>query len=241
MAAQPEFAEAAVDRALVKYLGWWKAGFYRPDFDVPAVRDALVKKFVADGFDLRKLEREIVTSLLYTQAAARTPSQLPTVPIWAFGPTKLLYAEAWLDSVGRALARPAGGCDFRYDYGNAKVIPGVFNFALAPRVSANFYFTAAQNMGGCPAASTHGDPSGLVPAVERRVALAQLCPGALEAKPGATAFDLVTQAFGGVGRPPSDFESSTLLRYMASSGQSGQPLMDALCTSLFASSSFSYY
>src|SRR5207253_9925442 len=49
MVAQPELAEAAVDRAPARYLAWWKAGFYRPDYDLPAVRDALVKKFVADG------------------------------------------------------------------------------------------------------------------------------------------------------------------------------------------------
>ncbi|HZU81542.1 MAG TPA: hypothetical protein VE987_01440, partial [Polyangiaceae bacterium] len=132
MAAQPEFAEAAVDAALLKYLGWWKAGWYRPDFDLPPVRDALVAKFVADGYDVRKLELEIVTSALYTQAAALAPSENAMDPIWAVGPTKMAYAEAWLDSVGQATGRKVGGCDYRFTSNGAARIAGYWDFGASP-------------------------------------------------------------------------------------------------------------
>ena len=243
MAAQPEFAEAAVDRALEKYLGWWKAGTYRPDYDVPAVRDALVKKFVADGFDIRKLEREIVTSVLYTQAAALQPSQLATDPIWAFGPTKLMYAEAWMDSVGQALGKQLGGCDFRYLYSGTSTskISGYYNFPVSAGVSRAFYYSNASNMGGCPVATTHGDPSGLVPAVTRRVALATLCPGSFKPPSGAAPDAIIKLEFSGVGRAPSASELQTLTTEMSTSTDPPQTLADSLCTSLFATSAFNYY
>jgi hypothetical protein len=251
MAARSELAEAAVDRALSKYLGWWKAGFFRPDFDVAAVRDALVKKLVADGYAIRPLELEIVTSVLYTQGAARGVDRSVTVPIWAFGPTKLLYAEAWLDSVGLALGKPPGGCDFRYNSPGAAKIAGYYVFPTATGLKG-FYMPAAQNLGGCPVASAHGDASGLVPAVTRRVALSQLCPGALQPAGGATIASLVDQAFAGVGRAPTDAERATLVRHMSDPADAGcdpsaspscalQPLADGLCTSLFASATFNYY
>jgi hypothetical protein len=252
IAKQPEFAEAAVDRALAKYLGWWKAGFYRPDFDVPAVRDALAQKLRADHYDLRKLELEIVTSVLYTQAAAKRPEQLASVPLWAFGPSKLLYAEAWLDSVGQALGKQVGGCDFRYTSPGASKISGYYAWKTSSGIAGSFYSSNAQNMGGCPVASTHGDASGLVPAVTRRVVLSQLCPGAFVPSASADLDALVQRAFDGLGRAPSAFEKTTLLSRMTVPADGGcdpanlstcnlQPIADALCTSLFATASFNYY
>jgi hypothetical protein len=251
IAAQPEFAEAVVDRALLKYLGWWKAGFFRPDYDVPAVRDALVKKLISDGYDLRKMELEIVSSVLYTQSAA-LGDRSPTVPIWAFGPTKLLYAEAWLDSVGQALGKQLGGCDFRYSGNGAAKISDYLAFPRSKGIAGNFYLANAQNMGGCPVESTHGDASGLVPAVTRRVVLAQLCPGAIMPPADGTLEGLVKAAFGGVGRPPGDAELNILVTHMGVVADGGcdpaqlsscawQPLADGLCTSLYASSAFTYY
>jgi len=251
MVAQPEFADAAVDMALAKYLGWWKAGFFRPDFDVPAVRDALVKKLVADKYDVRKLEMEIVSSVLYTQAARLQPNQLPTDPIWAFGPTKLLWAEAWLDTVGQALGKQVGGCDFRYTGTGQNRIDGFYVWPVGSGVSKAFYFTNAQNMGGCPVAAPHADASGLVPAVTKRVVLSQLCPGAFKPT-GTTLESLLNQEFAGVGRAPTDGEAKTLLAHMGDPADGGcdpnnlgkcqwQPLADSLCTSLFATAQFNYY
>ncbi len=254
IASQPEFAEAAVDRALAKYLGWWKAGTYRPDFDVPAVRDALAAKFVADGFDIRKLELEIVTSVLYTQRAALGPNQLPTDPLFAFGPTKALYAEAWLDSVGQALSKQLGGCDWRYESVGTGVskIDGFLNFPISTGIAKSLYFNDAQNMGGCPVASVHGDNSGLVPSVTKRVALASLCPGSFKPQSGLALDALAKLEFAGIGRAPNSTELQTLVTRMSVPADGGcdpaalaacktQALADALCTSLYASSLFNYY
>jgi hypothetical protein len=250
IAAQPEFAEAAVDAALTRYLGWWKAGWYRPDFDVPAVRDALVARFVADAYDVRKLDREIVTSVLYTQAAALAPSENPLDPIWAVGPTKMTYAEAWLDTVGQATNKKVGGCDFRFNATNAQRITGWWDFSASANTD-NQYATAARSMGGCPQASQHGDPGGLVPAITRRIVLAQLCPGAFKASAGASLGALVDPQFTGIGRSPTSDEKMLIASHMADTASGGcdpsqgkcnlQGLADSLCTSLYASALFTYY
>jgi hypothetical protein len=254
--ARREFAEAAVDRALTKYLGWWKTAAFRPDSDVPAVRDALVRKLIADEYDVRKLELEIVTSLLYTQRAAIVPGRAEPSPIWASGPTKLLYAEAWLDSIALASGKPLGGCDFRFD----DTSPGAYSdsilirypFAVAPGLGPSFYSGVAQNLGGCPVATAHGSAAGLVPAVTRRVALATLCPGAFPPAAGASLSTLVEMEYAGLGRPPTGEESSTWLRYLSDAKNGGcdpqdlsacglQRLADQLCMSLFATAQFNYY
>ncbi len=252
MAAQPEFAEAAADRALEKYLGWWKAGVYRPDYDIPAVRDALVKKLVGDGFDIRKMELEIVTSVLYTQAAALRPNENPNDPIWAFGPTKPFYAEAWLDSIGQALGKNLGGCDFRYNDKNANVVPGYLTPHPSPGVMGSFYLSSAEQMGGCPIASAHSDATGLVPSITRRAVLAQLCPGAFKPAAGATQDAIIGQVSAGFGRPLTADESGVLTSHMSvvadqgcdpmqMSGCNVQALADSLCTSLYATSLFTFY
>jgi hypothetical protein len=239
--AQREFAEAAVDRALTKYLGWWKTSLFRPDSDVPAIRDALVKKFVADRFDVRKLELEIVTSLLYTQRAAVLSTEAPTRPLWAHGPTKPLYAEAWLDSIGSAT--PTAKEDsilIKYKYPTGAGIPALF------------YANTAQNLGGCPIAAAHVSPSGLVPAVARRVALAQICPGAFVPSAQTTLTALVELEYAGLGRPPSPEEAATWVKYLSDPSKGGcnsaapagcdlQMLADQLCASLFATAQANYY
>ncbi len=245
ISSRPEFAEAAVDRALTKYLGWWKAGWYRPDYDVPAVRDALVAFFVANHFDIRPLEREIVTSILYRQAAVLQPNESPDVPIWAVGPTKLFYAEAWLDSLALALdpsAHAVGGCDFRYNQQmtNDQHLPGYFTFPDAT------YPATANELGGCPKASVHSDMSGLVVALSRRTLLAQKCMGAFASQ--SSLDGLVDVGFTGIGRPPTAAEKSGIeARMTADDGCPGGTGCDftklgyGFCTSLFASSLDTFY
>jgi hypothetical protein len=248
--AQPEFAEAAVDRALAKYLGWWKAGFYRPDYDLPAVRDALVRKFVADAYDLRKLEREIVTSLLYAQAAhlRAGAQQTDPWPIWGFGPTKMMYAEAWLDSLGQATGRQLAGCDWRYGPNTyyRGGYPGIFQFPYSAGQSEASYTVAASDLGGCPVASTHGSASGLVPSIRRRAELASLCVKAF-APPSPMSNDaLVQKEFAALGRDPSPAEVKVWSDHMAACDPSvdacdPQSLADKLCTSLYATALSTYY
>jgi hypothetical protein len=248
--AQPEFAEAAVDRALAKYLGWWKAGFYRPDFDLPAVRDALARKFVADAYDIRKLEREIVTSLLYTQASALGGGKKQTDPwpIWGFGPTKIMYAEAWLDSLGQAVGKKLGGCDFRYGpnvyYRGG--YPEVFYFATTTGYTEATYSLWAGDLGGCPVASTHGSPSGLVPSIRRRAALQSVCPKAFVPPMPMSNDALVKAEFAALGRDPSPAEVKVWSDHMAACDPKvdacdPQGLADKLCASMYATTLATYY
>ncbi len=256
LAAEREFAEAAVDRALTKYLGWWKTSTFRPDSDVPPVRDALVEKLIADGFDVRKLELEIVTSLLYTQRAAAIPGEPTARPLWAHGPTKPLYAEAWLDSLGLATGKPLGGCDFRFSdtspIASEDAITIKYKFPAAPGITPLFYSDTAESLGGCPIAAAHGSPSGLVPAITRRVALAQVCPGAFVPPPGTTLPALVEMEYAGLGLRPSPTESAVWVKHLSNPSEGGcdaaapagcdlQQLADQLCASLFATAQANYY
>jgi hypothetical protein len=237
MVARREWAEAAVDRSLVRYLGWWKGGWFRPDSDLPAVRDALVAKLAADRWDIRKLELEIVTSVLYSQAAARRPEQSRELPPWAFGPTKMQAAEPFLDGLEQAVGKDLGGCDFRYSNvgmgGGAELVPGYFHPPGAP--ARNPYLPAARNMGGCPLAAAHGDPSGLVAGIARSGIVAEACAGAFAPVPNEPPEALVDRVFSGVGRPPAAGERSALLRALAEGGP------DDLCEAVYGSAAFLYY
>src|SRR5207253_7760874 len=106
-----DFWEAPADRELRRFLGWWQPSFRRPDSDLPEVRQALARDF-RQHRSFRRLQETIVSSVLYTQPAAWSGDGDP--PIWAVGPTKLLAAEPFLDSVALAVGETAGQCDFRY-------------------------------------------------------------------------------------------------------------------------------
>jgi hypothetical protein len=255
LVARRELADAAVDRALEKYLGWWKAAPFRPDSDVPQIRDRLTQKFITDGYDIRKLELEIVTSLLYTQRAEQVPGRGgASPPMWASGPTKMLYAEAWLDSVGQATGKALGGCDFRFDdtapqaFSSAILIR--YSFPTTPDLGPSFYGDVAQGLGGCPIASPHGSPAGLVPSVTRRVALAQICPGAFTPPAGSSLKELIALEYRGVGRSPTADETAVWMKALTDATEGGctpngacdlTVLATQLCQSLFATAEFNYY
>ncbi len=259
LVARPEFADAAVNAALVKYLRWWRSGTYLPNFEVPAVRDALSTKFRADAYDIRKLEREIVTSLLYVQAAAAAPDTSSLTPLWVNGPTKPVYSEAWLDTMGQAIGTPLWNCDFRYEAASEYAhfqVTGIPDELTYPDTDYGFYPGVAEDLGGCPNASTHADPSGLVASIARRSALARVCTmamaPALVPGAGATLDSLIDTAFVGVGRVPSAAEKQVLLAQMSVVANGGcdptklsscdlQDMSDALCRSLYATALFNFY
>jgi hypothetical protein len=92
----------------------------------------------------------------------------------------------------------------------------------------------------------------VVPAVTRRVALAQLCPGAFHPAAGATLAALVDQEYVGIGRPATDQERALWVKHLSDGASDGcapgkqhpcdlQKLADQLCTSLFATAQFNYY
>lgn len=108
---QPSFFEAAVDDALVRYLG------YKAGVDIPLVRQVLVDMLVSSG-DLRQIEREVLTSQLYLMAA-QYPDPEGTLeeegsPDFWHGPMKQMSAELWLDSVEKLTALDLGSCDHRF-------------------------------------------------------------------------------------------------------------------------------
>jgi hypothetical protein len=168
-----------------------------------------------------------------------------SAPLWSYGPTKTLYAESWLDSIALATGVGLGGCDFRFSdlspLAHSDQIQIRFAFATSPGIDPGFYAATAQNLGGCPVAAAHAQPSGLVSAVTRRMALARLCPGSFVPGPDATSEALVRSAYHGFGRPPTDDEISIWLSHLKDGGSDLQALADQLCASLYATAQFNYY
>lgn len=125
IAMQPTFYETAAERSLERYLG------YAAGAQLPRVRQRLVDMLIESGGNLREIEREILTSQLYTMAGAVPPAEdagtgdtgetgedgqdaaFETPDFW-HGPMKQLAAEAWLDSVAKMTGVEIGSCDHRF-------------------------------------------------------------------------------------------------------------------------------
>jgi hypothetical protein len=161
LAARDDFWEAAVDRELRRFIGWWKDGIRRPDFDLPEVRTVLARMLRTSG-DLRAIQKLIVTSLLY-QAPSEPPVGLKKgvePPLWSMGSTKMLTAENWLDSAGVAtVGTLLGYCDFRFlgigELGPTNTDPELVKHIPSPLGDEVFpetrYLSDAQQLGGCSA------------------------------------------------------------------------------------------
>lgn len=264
-----EFAEAAVDRALQRYLGWWLAGVYRPDYELPAVRDALVDRFIAGGYKLRELEREVLTSVLYTQAQALRPGDISEAPLWAHGPTKQLPAEAFLDTLAAVSGVGLGGCDFRFaaGYNTSGVLDArsrntaAYTFPVSPGIDPGLYVTVARKLGGCTGGGERGESAGLVPAQAKRETLLKVCAmplaqsalmpaGLLSATPPATGLPqlLAHQIRLLLGRAPLPAETAALVGLSGLAAEAcptGRcdyaPLASQLCLALFASATSNFY
>lgn len=112
--ARDDFWEAAVDRELRRFVGWWQSGIRKPEWDVPEVRRVLAAELRNSG-SLRRVHELLVTSLLYSAPVAAPPVPNPeAAPVWASGPLKVLTAEMWLDSAASAVGESIGICDSRY-------------------------------------------------------------------------------------------------------------------------------
>lgn len=208
LVARPDFWEAAVDRELRRYLGWWQSGFKRPESDLPEVRAALAKELAATK-SLRALRRTILTSALYAlpaKGAARGAR-------WESGPRKLLTGERWLDSFAVAAGVDLGTCDHRFEVdedaftmgegggedGPAETSAGPTRLSFVdpallrarpakvvdPRTEKPFdYPRAGRQLGGCRATGAMTTSSLGLAAAEREIAAA-LCAVAPAIVPGA--------------------------------------------------------
>lgn len=106
------FFESYVDRTLTRYFG------YRLGAELPAVRQTLVDLMLETGGDVRLLDREILTSALYTASniydeAVSTNADEWEAPYW-HGPLKLMDAEVWLATAAKLTGVELGSCDHRY-------------------------------------------------------------------------------------------------------------------------------
>lgn len=180
--------EAQVDEALERYLGY-DLGELRP-----RVRQALVDHFKRNDGNVVELERTILSSWVYRQTAKEVagkerPEALRGSPI-AYGPTKLMHAETWLHSIGAAIGRDIGECDWRYpnlpDFGGSpevrELIGDYYPNDATGAIDLTFR-TLARSVGGCPGAFDFGSFSiserstniGLITAVAQEEALINLC------------------------------------------------------------------
>jgi hypothetical protein len=174
IAKLPGFWETACDAVLRKYTGWWIAGYELPGDEVSEVRASLAAFFRQTGGDIPKLEREVLTSALYTAAA--TPQDPNDAVQWHRGPTKQMTAETWLDSVGAIAGVGLGSCDWRYPNTSARWLPP----RLVPpqgQVAGVNYGDAARILGGCPdqTAQLRVTNAGVLVAKEQRDVLAAVC------------------------------------------------------------------
>jgi hypothetical protein len=171
----PYFWEAAVDGVLHRYLGWWHGGFELPGHELPDVRQGLAQLFQKSGGNLRKLEREVLTSALYGMTAVEAPPQQDGKP-WHYGPTKQMPAEAWLDSVAKATAVRLGTCDWRFPNTTARWVPPTMLPARGD-IQTLDYQHEARVMGGCPdqEAQFRYTDVGVLSAMEQRALTTTIC------------------------------------------------------------------
>lgn len=179
-AARGDFWEAAVDRELERYLGWWKSSFIQRDHDIPRVRTLLANELERTK-SLRHIQRLILTSMLYT-APFRSPGA--DAPPWAMGPSKFLGAETWFDSAFVSVGETEGVCDFRFDldseYGLGKHMTDwriVANAASSlSTIDEEQYELRAESLGGC-SHDTNRPTSSSVGITSAQRAMAQLLCG----------------------------------------------------------------
>lgn len=152
----PFYHEHAVAEALDRYLGWPAARA------LPEVTRALVAHFEDSGLSVRALEREILTSSLYTQRTDPPADEVVDgqAPPWRYSRVKQMEVEVWLDSIMRALQRDFGHCDHRFPYVRNGYHPGEGHQVWAPHEypvrsgETNepdmTYAALARALGGCP-------------------------------------------------------------------------------------------
>ncbi len=178
IATQANFYESYVDRALVRYLG------YDAGAELPLVRQALVDLMIANDGNVRAVDREILTSILYTSSnryeeADEIDEEDWDPPYW-HGPIKQMDAEDWLRSAYKLAGLSSAGCDHRYP----EVQQGAGGFhphdypVMEGSTAPDYTFRdKAQLLGGCPdrIALFRESRTGLIAALTQATLTADLC------------------------------------------------------------------
>lgn len=178
---QATFYESYVDRALRRYLG------YDAGAELPMVRQALVDMLEQNGGNIRAVEREILTSILYTssnrfdEADAENPDDW--APPYLHGPVKQMDAEDWLRTAAKLTGVDLGSCDHRYPVvqsGAAGLHPHAYP-TMAGGTAPDYGFRdRAQLLGGCPDHVTQFRErrTGLIAALTQATLTTELCEAA---------------------------------------------------------------
>ena len=175
------FYEAFIDRSMRRYLG------YDAGAELPMVRQALVDMMEANGGDIRAIEREILTSGLYTSANDFAEAEVPDPDDWAapylHGPLKQMDAEDWLRSAAQLTGVDLGSCDHRFPV----VQQGASGFhphgypTMGAGTAPDYQFRdRAQLLGGCPDHLTQFREArtGLIAALTQATLTNELCAAA---------------------------------------------------------------
>ncbi len=184
MTEQPQFYEAYVDRALKRYLGY--------DGDaIPEARQALVDLMNANGGNLLAVDREILTSSLYTAtnewAEEEKIDEMEYDPAIWHGPVKQMDPEDWLRSAAKLTGVDLGSCDHRFP--TVQSGPGGFHPHNYPDMGGGApdygFRDRAQLLGGCPDRETlfRSARTGLIAALTQATLTAELCELADETSP----------------------------------------------------------
>jgi hypothetical protein len=185
IAEQPAFYESYVDRALIRYLG------YDAGAELPAVRQALVDLMNETQGDVRAVDREILTSGLYTSTNRYEEVDTPDDEDWdapyLHGPVKQMDAEDWLRSAYKLAGMPTVGCDHRYpevQQGAGGFHPNTYA-ALGNGAPDYTLRDKAQLLGGCPdrVGQFRESRTGLIAALTQATLTAELCEMASEDAP----------------------------------------------------------
>jgi hypothetical protein len=180
IAEQEVFYESYVDRALRRYLG------YDAGAELPMVRQALVDKMMANGGNVREIEREILTSVLYTSSNRFDECEIDNPDEWAppywHGPVKQMDAEDWLRTAAKLTGVDLGSCDHRYpevQSGASGLHPHAY--PTMDGVTPDYGFRdRAQLLGGCPDHVTgfRERRTGLIAALTQATLTTELCQAA---------------------------------------------------------------
>ncbi|MBL8679908.1 MAG: DUF1549 domain-containing protein [Myxococcales bacterium] len=266
LAQRPDFWEGAVDRELKRFLDWWQAGLRKPDFDIPLVRTVLAEELRRTG-SLRYVQRLIVTSLLYSARAELAPGEADppsTHPVWAMGPTRIMTAERWLDSVFYVtFGETAGVCDYRFvteNYNWRMLVNN--NLAMREPMTNRYsddYRDWAQALSGCSSQLSRSTRSSLAIVTAQHDIAQKLCAAGTQVLANGVADSASPEVFGpaldrlyqrALGRMPTDDERNAAITEMtacnAEGGEngcraSGHAALRWFCARLVDSAEFAVY